>query len=143
MFLSKLSSSTIGQRFTLRNQEDLSEDEASYLNMCFENGDHSEYRSITRSQHPDISIGTLDHVVFPYFRMLQEEKKLFGFKLKEFAHDLQETIPPALFATHAIQLERLADLMGAEPTHLLMVRTQQFKPELIINNSNDSMDFAE
>lgn len=94
------------------------------------------YIRVTRGQHTDISLGELDAAAFPYFEILFKDEKSFGWELKQFS-ERNSHIPPQLLLMHLVQLNNLACEMGAEPAHLLMVRTQQFKSELVTNTELD------
>ena len=128
-------------RCVWRKQE-IDSEEAHFLEEAENTPVDDLYTRVTRGQHTDISLGELDAAVFPYFEMLFKEDKSWGWKLKEFTEQ-NPNVPSRLLLMHLVQLNNLAMEMGAEPTHLLMVRTQQFKSELVTARlgSDDELDW--
>ncbi len=120
----------------------MEDEEQMFLEAAINAPVDESYIRVTRGQHSDVSLSELDVIVFPYFEMLVRDQKSFGWQLKEFSEQI-ETVPAQLVLTHLIQLNNLANDMYAEPTHLLMVRTQQFKPDLITNRkwTSEEMDW--
>ena len=120
----------------------MEDEEQMFLEAAINAPVDESYIRVTRGQHSDVSLSELDVIVFPYFEMLVRDQKSFGWQLKEFSEQI-ETVSAQIVLTHLIQLNNLANDMYAEPTHLLMVRTQQFKPDLITNRkwTSEEMDW--